>query len=153
LPYVGGTTKYLKRDVHPLMPTKLKGMTSVEIAIIAGIILVIAVAVGWYLYTTYGASITAQPKINIISVIGYQGNNSLRIVVFNPGPVATRITHIEVAGAQIAITPVDLNIGQQRVVSVTVPSSVATLVAGTTITGKVILSGGNSFPFTAAVRP
>ena len=136
------------------MLTKLKGMASVEIAIIAGIILIVAVAVGWYLYTTYAASITSQPQINIISAIGYQGNNSLRLVVFNPGPIAVRVTHIEVAGAQIALaTPVNLNVGEQRVVSVAVPAGVARLTPGTTITGKVILAGGQIFPFTAAVRP
>jgi uncharacterized protein (UPF0333 family) len=154
LPYVGGTTKYLKRDVHTLMPTKLKGMASVEIAIIAAILLIIAVAVGWYLYTTFVANIGANPQIQVISALGYQSNNSLRLVVFNPGPVAARITYIEVAGAPITLTtPVDLNVGQQRVVSVSVPTSVATLVAGTTIQGKLILSGGQVFPFTAAVRP
>jgi type IV pilus assembly protein PilA len=152
--YIGGTTKYLKRGVCLLMPTKLKGMTSVEIAIIAGIVLVIAVAVGWYLYTTYAASITAQPKIHIISAVGYQINNSLRIVVFNPGPVNVRITQVEVATAPISlINPIDVPIGQQRVVSVSVPTAVATLTAGTTITGRVILASGHSFPFTAAVRP
>jgi type IV pilus assembly protein PilA len=136
------------------MPTKLKGMTSVEIAIIAGVILIIAVAVGWYLYTTYVASITAQPKINVISAVGYQGNNSLRIVVFNPGPINVRITHVEVATTQIPLTaPVDVAVGQQRVVAVPVSTSVATLTPGTTITGRVILASGHSFPFTAAVRP
>jgi type IV pilus assembly protein PilA len=129
-------------------------MSSVEIAIIAGIILVIAVAVGWYLYTTYVASIAARPQVNIISAIGYQTNNSLRIVVFNPGPIPVRITHVEVATAQIPLsTPVDVPVGQQRVVPVQVPTSVATLAAGTTITGRVILAGGYSFPFTAAIRP
>jgi hypothetical protein len=128
-------------------------MTSVEIAIIAGIILVIAVAVGWYLYTTYAASVTAQPKINIISAMGYQGNNSIRIVVLNPGPVPVRVTQVEVAGVPLSITPVDVPVGHQRVVSVTVPHAATTLVAGTTVTGRVILVGGQSFPFTAAVRP
>jgi len=154
LPYVGGTTKYLKRDVHTLMPTKLKGMASVEIAIIAAILLIIAVAVGWYLYTTFVANIGANPQIQVVSALGYQSNNSLRLVVFNPGPVAARITQVEVGGVPIALsTPVNLEVGQQQRVSVNVPASVATLVAGTTITGKIILSGGQVFPFTAAVRP
>gem|GEM_PF-6329928 len=67
LPYVGDTTKYLKRGVNPLMPTKLKGMTSLEIAIIVAIVLIIAVAVGWYLYTTFVASTTGQPRLNVVS--------------------------------------------------------------------------------------
>ncbi len=150
--YVGGTTKYLKRDVHPLMPTKLKGMTSVEVAIIAAIVLVIAVAVGWWLYTTYVAHIGAQPKAQVISAVGYQGNNSIRLVVFNPGPHPIRITQVEVAGSPLTISVVDIPVGEQRVVSVTVPGHVARLIAGTTITGRVILAGGQSFPFTALVR-
>jgi flagellar basal body-associated protein FliL len=67
LPYVGDTTKYLKRDVHPLMPTKVKGMTSLEIAIIVAIVLIIAVAVGWYLYTTFVSSVGGQPRLNVVS--------------------------------------------------------------------------------------
>ncbi len=49
------------------MPTKLKGMTSLEIAIIVAIVLIIAVAVGWYLYTTFVASTTGQPRLNVVS--------------------------------------------------------------------------------------
>jgi len=45
------------------MPTKVKGMTSLEIAIIVAIVLIIAVAVGWYLYTTFVASTTGQPRL------------------------------------------------------------------------------------------
>ena len=153
--YVGGTTKYLKRDVHMLMPTKLKGMTSVEIAIIAAVLLVIAVAVGWYLYTTFVANVGANPRIQIISALGYESDNSIRLEVFNPGPLAARITQVEVAGTLLSIAsgPVDLSVGARSTVVVNVPTSVARLVAGTTITGRVILSGGQSFPFTAAVRP
>jgi len=33
--------------------SKTKGMTSLEVAIIVAIVLVIAIAVGWYLYTTF----------------------------------------------------------------------------------------------------
>jgi Tfp pilus assembly protein PilE len=38
------------------MPTKVKGMTSIEIAILVAIVLAIAVAAGWYLYTTFAAA-------------------------------------------------------------------------------------------------
>ncbi len=153
MPYVGATTKYLKRDVHPHMPTKLKGMTSLEIAIIAGIILVVAVAVGWWLYTTYAANIGGQPKVQVVVAVGFQHNNSLRIVVQNPGPVPVRVTHVEVGGAPLAVSPIDVPVGEQRVVSVAVPHGVARFIAGSTITGRVILAGGQSFPFTAAIRP
>jgi type IV pilus assembly protein PilA len=129
-------------------------MASVEIAIIAAILLIVAVAVGWYLYTTFVASIGAQPQINIVSALAYQGNNSIRLEILNPGPVAVKVTQVEVAGAPITISGgVDINVGQRVRVGVAVPSGVATLVAGTTVTGRVILSGGQSFPFTAVVRP
>ena len=49
------------------MPTKLKGMASLEIAIIVAIVLVIAVAVGWWLYTTFIAAGTGQPRLNTVS--------------------------------------------------------------------------------------
>jgi type IV pilus assembly protein PilA len=133
---------------------KLKGMASVEIAIIAAVLLIVAVAVAWYLYTTFVASITANPQMNILSAMGYQGNNSVRLEILNPGPIAIRVTQVEVAGAMITLsTPIDIAVGQRRVVSVTVPTSIATLTAGTMITGRVILSGGYSFPFSASVRP
>jgi hypothetical protein len=35
---------------------RLKGLTSIELAILLAIIIVIAVAVGWYMYTTFLAS-------------------------------------------------------------------------------------------------
>jgi len=35
---------------------KTRGMTSIEVAIIVAIVLVITIAVGWYLYTTFAAT-------------------------------------------------------------------------------------------------
>ncbi|MEM0370382.1 MAG: class III signal peptide, partial [Pyrobaculum sp.] len=35
---------------------RTRGMTSLEIAVIVAIVLIIAVAVGWYIYTTFVAS-------------------------------------------------------------------------------------------------
>jgi hypothetical protein len=84
LPYVGNTTKYLKRGVKPLMPTKVKGMTSIEIAILVAIVLAIAVAVAWYLYTTFAASVGSQPNIRIVSAVAFT-NGTIRIEVVNTG--------------------------------------------------------------------
>jgi hypothetical protein len=148
--YVGGTTKYLKGDVHPLMPTKLKGMTSLEIAIIVAIVLVIAVAVGWYLYTTFIASATGQPRLNIVSaeIVGME----LRLVLVNPGPVGVEITHVEVAG-RLYDWPgsATISVGERR--ETTVSISGVTAVPGTMLPGRVILRGGQSFPFNALVKP
>jgi uncharacterized protein (UPF0333 family) len=151
LPYVGNTTKYLKGDVQPLMPTKLKGMTSLEIAIIVAIVLVIAVAVGWYLYTTFVASATGQPRLNVVSAELYT-NGTLRLVLVNPGPVDVQISSVEIAGQVASITPPGtIRVGQQDTVRVTVSGVTAT--PGTMLPGRVILSGGQSFLFNAAVKP
>jgi type IV pilus assembly protein PilA len=149
LPYVGDTTKYLKRGVNPLMPTKLKGMTSLEIAIITAIVLVIAVAVGWYLYTTFIASTTGQPILNVVSAELYT-NGTLRLVLVNPGPVDVQISSVEIAGRVVPATQT-IRVGQQATVRVTVSGVTAT--PGTMLPGRVILSGGQSFLFNAAVKP
>jgi uncharacterized protein (UPF0333 family) len=152
LPYVGDTTKYLKRGVNPLMPTKLKGMTSLEIAIIVAIVLIIAVAVGWYLYTTFVASTTGQPRLNVVSaeINGTSsGSPTLTLVLVNPGPVDVQISSVEIAGKVVPVTKT-IPVGKQD--TVTVPVGVSAT-PGTMLPGRVILSGGQSFPFSALVKP
>ena len=130
------------------MPTKVKGMTSLEIAIIVAIVLVIAVAVGWYLYTTFIAAGTGQPRLNIVSaeITG----NKLKLVVVNPGPVDVEISHIEIAG-QVFKKEQTIAVGERADVEVTV--SGVNAVPGTMLPGRVILKGGQSFMFNAAVKP
>jgi len=135
------------------MPTKLKGMTSLEIAIIVAIVLIIAVAVGWYLYTTFVASTTGQPRLNVVSAELYSGTNQLKLVLVNPGPVDVQISSIEIAGQVISqdINPNVIKVGNQTTLTVTVTGVSAT--PGTMLPGRVILSGGQSFPFNALVKP
>jgi Flp pilus assembly protein CpaB len=155
--YVGDTTKYLKRGVHPLMPAKVKGMTSLEIAIIVAIVLVIAVAVGWYLYTTFVASTTGQPRLNVVSaeITGVSTNSpQLKLVLVNPGPVDVQISSIEIGGQVITqdkINPNVIKVGEQATVTINNIGISAT--PGTMLPGRVILSGGQSFPFNALVKP
>jgi flagellar basal body-associated protein FliL len=149
LPYVGDTTKYLKRDVHTLMPTKLKGMTSLEIAIIVAIVLIIAVAVGWYLYTTFVASTTGQPRLNVVSAELSSSTRELKLVLVNPGPVDVQISSVEIAGQVVTVTQT-IPVGGNRTVTVSVGVSAT---PGTMLPGRVILSGGQSFPFNAVVKP
>jgi hypothetical protein len=149
LPYVGDTTKYLKRGVNPLMPTKVKGMTSLEIAIIVAIVLVIAVAVGWYLYTTFVASVSGQPRLNVVSAELYT-NGTLKLVLVNPGPVDVQIGNIEIGGVVVSVTET-IRVGRNQTLTVTVTGITAT--PGTMLPGRVILSGGQSFPFSAVVKP
>jgi len=133
------------------MPTKVKGMTSLEIAIIVAIVLVIAVAVGWYLYTTFVATATGQPLLNVVSA-ELHTNGTLRLILVNPGPVDVQITSVEIAGHVVSITPPQtIRVGQQVTVRVTV--SGVTVRPGTMLPGRVILSGGQSFLFNAAVKP
>jgi uncharacterized protein (UPF0333 family) len=130
-------------------------MTSLEIAIIVAIILIIAVAVGWYLYTTFIASTSGQPRLSVISAELYT-DGTLRLVVFNPGPVDVQIHSIEIAGTSISSSDLDCNpgvvitVGQQGTCSGTVG---LTVTPGTMLPGRVILSGGQSFPFNALVKP
>jgi len=132
------------------MSTKLKGMTSLEIAIIVAIVLVIAVAVGWYLYTTFTAAGTGQPRLNIVSAELYSSTRELKLVLVNPGPVEVQIHSVEIAGQVVTATQT-IPVGDRADVTVTV--SGITAVPGTMLPGRVILSGGQSFPFSALVKP
>ncbi len=136
------------------MPTKLKGMTSLEIAIIVAIVLVIAVAVGWYLYTTFVASATGQPRLNVVSAEVISSARELRLLVVNPGPVDVQITSAEIAGQTISLscTPAVVRVGESSTCTGSIPAAI-TLTPGTMLTGRVIVSGGQSFLFNAAVRP
>ena len=146
-----------------IMPTKLKGMTSLEIAIIVAIVLIIAVAVGWYLYTTFIASVTAEPRLNVVSaeIVVSGSTGTLRIIVSNPGPVNVRISSIEVAGntmTSFTCTIIEgsgsaglLEVGAKARCEGIVPG--ISPVPGTMLPGRVILSGGQSFPFNAPVKP
>jgi beta-lactam-binding protein with PASTA domain len=124
-------------------------MTSLEIAIIVAIILIIAVAVGWYLYTTFIASTSGQPRLSVISAELSSSTGELKLVVFNPGPVEVQIHSIEIAGEVISATET-IAVGDQETVTVTVSFSAT---PGTMLPGRVILSGGQSFPFNVLVKP
>ncbi len=135
---------------------KTKGMTSLEIAVIVAIVLIIAVAVGWYIYTTFVASATGQPRLNVVSA-EIDTNGTVRLVVTNPGPVDVQIDSIEIAGN--VVTAFTVNGTQSKVIRVGGQAIIKSdkgptgLAAGTMVPGRVILSGGQSFPFNAIVRP
>jgi len=148
------------------MPTKLKGMTSLEIAIIVAIVLVIAVAVGWYLYTTFVAAAGGQPRLNVVSAeitgASSTGSAQLKLVLVNPGPVDVKVEYAEVAGQTVQLTcrPATQNDQVQNdVIKVGSRAECTGQVQGVTVTpgtmlpGRVIVSGGQSFLFNAAVKP
>jgi type IV pilus assembly protein PilA len=49
------------------MATGARGMVSLEVAVLMSVVLVIATAVGWYLYTTFVASTVGQPRLGVVS--------------------------------------------------------------------------------------
>ncbi|MEZ0319187.1 MAG: class III signal peptide [Pyrobaculum sp.] len=146
------------------MKPKIKGMTSLEIAVIVAIVLIIAVAVGWYLYTTFVASTTGQPRLNVVSAEVYNSQGQLSLTLVNPGPIDVELGSIELAGTIVGqggneincpgsqtgnVGPV-IKVGQQTKCTVPLNSKYTT---GTMLPGRVILSGGQSFPFNAIVKP
>ena len=142
------------------MPTKTRGMTSLEIAIIVAIVLIIAVAVGWYLYTTFVASTTGQPRLNVVSAELSNKTKKLNITIVNPGPVDVQISAVELAGNITSITAVFIgtNTISPYIISVGQQAKIVAIVSGkytpgTMLPGRVILSGGQSFPFNAIVKP
>ncbi|MGC8583926.1 MAG: sodium:proline symporter [Thermoproteus sp.] len=139
----------------------MKGLTSIELAILLAIIIVIAVAVGWYMYTTFVASTSAQAKL-IVSQATYYTNGTLSLVVTNPGPAATvTITNVFLNGTACTLlvpsttsttTAISLSAtaGAQTIkAKCSLPSN--KVVPGTTLQGYVVLSTGTTFPFTAVV--
>jgi len=86
-------------------------------------------------------------------------NGELRLVLINPGPVDAKLSMVEVAG-RVAVPSCTIQsgpaaaqdvipVGAQAVCTATVG---AAAVPGTMVTGRVILSGGQSLPFTASVK-
>ncbi len=129
------------------MSTKLKGMTSLEIAIIVAIVLVIAIAVGWYLYTTFAAA--GQQSGLVVTSAKACTNGRLELNVVPQGASQVVIVGVEFAGNSVgtaSITPSTVN----SATTVTVTTGLS-LQAGQVLTGRVILSSGAMAPFTATV--
>ena len=136
----------------------MKGLTSIELAILLAIIIVIAVAVGWYMYTTFVASTTASPKL-IVSSAQITSTGSLTLTVSNPGPAQVTIQAIYVNGQQCTSISggsgsassggVVVNVGATT--SVTGSGCGSNFVPGTTVNGYVVVSTGATFPFVAVV--
>jgi hypothetical protein len=127
------------------MPTKLKGMTSLEIAIIVAIVLVIAIAVGWYLYTTFAAA--GQQSGLVVTSAKACTDGRLQLDVVPQGASQVVIVKVEFAGTETtSITPSTVS----SPTTVTVNTNLQ-LQAGQVLTGRVILSSGAMAPFTATV--
>ncbi|WP_148678651.1 sodium:proline symporter [Thermoproteus uzoniensis] len=158
----------------------MKGLTSIELAILLAIIIVIAVAVGWYMYTTFLGATQAQAKLAVTSAVFKSNANppTLVVNVTNPGPSSAPVQSVTLSGTTCSITQVidvtasmsssggtsgsastSSTITATGGVYVIPPGHVASIQAscsvsatpGTTLQGVLILASGGSFPFVATV--
>jgi type IV pilus assembly protein PilA len=129
------------------MSTKVKGMTSIEIAILVAVVLVIAVAVAWYLYTTYVASVGTQPVLRILSATAYW-NGTIVVEVANVGSTPVNIWFAEVFGQIYPIRGNWLWVYPGGHATVYIDTG-RWIRQGSIVQGRLITEGGYSFPFTA----
>jgi type IV pilus assembly protein PilA len=132
------------------MPTKVKGMTSIEVAILVAIVLAIAVAAGWYIYTTFAASVSSQPLLRIVSAVAFT-NGTIRIELANTGSVSVNITQAEVFDTLYPLRDnrwIWLGPSAQVVVFVDTRRAIR---PGSIIQGKLLTSEGQVIPFSARV--
>ncbi|MEM3997492.1 MAG: hypothetical protein QXP31_10635 [Pyrobaculum sp.] len=130
------------------MPTKTKGMISLEVAIIVAIILVIAIAVGWYLYTTF-ASAGAQSGLVVVNATVYTGGGTptLCLGVVPQGASSVQIASVQIGGGSFSASPNSIN-SPTKVKVVLTGVNVA---VGQVLSGRVVLTSGGVAPFTANV--
>jgi len=124
-------------------------MTSLEIAIIVAIILVIAIAVGWYLYTTFAAA-GQQSGLIVTTATIYSptsGDPVLYLDVVPQGAAQVQVVKVEIAGKSFTCT--------NGVVSGKTNSTVTLtglkVSVGQVLTGRLVLASGAITPFTATV--
>ena len=131
---------------------RLKGLTSIELAILLAIIIVIAVAVGWWVYTTYLATASGSPTLQIVSAQYSSSSGTLTLTVVNPGPVDNvGISAIYLAGVQCknpSTTSVSIS-GSPH--SITASCSGITAAVGTKLSGQLVTTAGTAFLFNAVV--
>jgi hypothetical protein len=124
-------------------------MTSLEIAIIVAIVLVIAVAVGWYLYTTFVASTATQGRLSISNA--EYSNGQLRLYITNPGPQPVTVKVAVLNGEQCTELEKRYEIGKSDwyIVSCSLRGPTP---PGTMVPGYIVTTAGTTFPFNAIVR-
>ena len=133
----------------------MKGLTSIELAILLAIIIVIAVAVGWYMYTTLLASTSSSPTLQVVSATYYTDNGTLKIDVINPGPVNNvKISAVYLNG-QSCGTPspnvVPITTNNSTPTTITASCGTINVAAGTRLSGQLVTTAGATFLFTAVV--
>jgi len=132
---------------------KTKGMTSLEVAIIVAIVLVIAIAVGWYLYTTF-SSASQQTGITVTEATVYvdsSGKPTLYLRVVPQGAAQAAISRIEIAGQSFdCSSDTSAIISKPTAITLDISSKLSVAV-GQTLSGRVVLASGMASPFTAPV--
>jgi len=121
-------------------------MSSLEFAVVAAALLIVAVAAGWYLYTAF--AVTKQ-QVGVLAVqearVYEDGSFELRVVPQVVGRV--KIIGVEVAGVAVTfeqeITGPDTIKGKVDV----------KLTPGQVVSGRVLLDNGAAALFTATVQP
>ena len=129
------------------MPTKLKGMISIEIAILVAIVLVIAIAAAWYLYSTFSATIGSNPKLHVVSAYAY-GDGRIEVRLINAGSRGVTIMAAEVFGGKYPIKEGWVYVAPSQEVTVNIETG-AWIRLGAIIEGKLTTEDGYVIPFSA----
>jgi len=132
------------------MPTKLKGMTSLEIAVIVAIVLAIAVAAAWYLYSTFASTIGSNPVVSVRSAYAF-ANGTIVVEVVNTGSATVTIVRAEVFDRRYPL--------RNNAVYTLEPGAAITVYVdvdrwlrpGSIIQGKLLTISGHNIPFSARV--
>jgi len=131
------------------MPTKVKGMTSLEIAIIVAIVLAIAVAAAWYLYSTFVATVGSSPIVSVRSAYAFS-NGTIVVEVVNTGSASVTLISAEVIDRRYPIREGHATIGPSGVATVHIDTG-RYLRPGSIIQSKLITAQGHAIPFSARV--
>jgi len=121
-------------------------MPSLEFAVVAAALLIVAVAAGWYLYTAFAAT---KQQVGVLAVqearVYEDGSFELRVVP----QVVDRVKIIGVEVASVAVT-----FEQEITGPDTIKGKVdVKLTPGQVVSGRVILDNGAAALFTATVQP
>ena len=129
------------------MPTKVKGMTSIEIAVLVAIILAIAVAAAWYLYSTFSATVGASPTLSVVSANAFP-NGTIRVDVINTGSSPVIIYEAYVFDRRYSVRGGYVYVGPTNQASVFIDTGVWTRM-GSIIQGNLVTERGHVIPFSA----
>jgi len=132
------------------MPTKLKGMTSLEIAIIVAVVLAIAVAAAWYLYSTFAATVGSSAVVRVNSAHAF-ANGTIVVVVTNTGSTPVYITQAFVYDRIYTVRGGSVGVGALGGTATVYVDTGRGMAPGTIIQGRLITRDGYNIPFSARV--